>query len=672
MTPRFVTDPDEGDVPLALDDPWTSATFLDLVPCALIEMHVRPDGRREITYFNRGAEEMFGFSRAEALGADAVTLLRSTIQSGAVDSARETVDRTGYWEGDAINYTKDGRAVHTVARVAARRNAAGQPETQILAARDVTAERGLRARLAEQAALLELAPDAIIACDAEGHITFWNEAAALTYGYTRDEVLGRSPSAVLRTRYPIPREEIESIVAAAGTWEGDLEQTTKDGRRLVVASKWGALRDDDGGLAGLLRIDRDATERLALQQARERASAEAERVRLSQRLVRAQRLESLGQLAGGIAHDFNNLLAVIAGYATVLTGSLDDLEGMLPAATREALLEDVTEIARAAQRAGDLTHQLLAFARQESVRAEPVSMNEVITDLLELLARTIGEHVQLETMLAPDLDRVLADEGQLGQVLVNLAVNARDAMPDGGTLVVETANVGLLEHDAREHAGLRAGPHVQLRVTDTGTGMAPDVLEHAFDPFFTTKASGEGTGLGLATVYGIVTQAGGRAALYSEPGRGTTFSAIFPAVHGARPAPEAVGTALVLPAGRHAPTVLLVEDQPALRAVTARLLGRAGYNVLTAASGPDALALAEATAGRIDLLLTDVVMPDMLGQQLAVLLRERRPEIRIIFTSGFARPALEHGGHQLEGPLLQKPFSAGELLAQVAETLDVA
>ena len=300
--------------------------------------------------------------------------------------------------------------------------------------------------------------------------------------------------------------------------------------------------------------------------------------------MRAQRLESLGQLAGGIAHDFNNLLAVIAGYATVLTGSLEDLEGRLPAATREALLEDVAEIARAAQRAGDLTHQLLAFARQESVRAEPLSLNEVIVDVRELLARTIGEHVQLETALADDLHPVLADEGQLGQVLVNLAVNARDAMPDGGRLIIETANVTLDEDDTREDAGLRSGPHVQMRVTDTGTGLAPDALEHAFDPFFTTKAAGGGAGLGLATVYGIITQAGGRATLYSEPGQGTTFSAIFPAVDGTRPDRAVVGTALELAPGRRAPTVLLVEDQPALRAVTARCSAAPG----TASSPPAA------------------------------------------------------------------------------------
>ena len=672
MTPRFVMDPDEGDVPLALDDPRTSATFLDLVPCALIEMRVHPDGRRAITYFNRGAEEMFGYTQREAVGADALELLRSEFSELQVERARETLIEAGYWEGEAINYAKDGRAVHTVARVASRVNAAGEPDLNLLAARDVTAERTLRARLAEQAALLELAPDAIVACDAQTRITFWNKAAEIAYGYSREEALGHTPSELLHTAYPIPREEIERIVVETGAWEGDLEQTTKDGRRLVVATKWGALRDQDGELVGLQHIDRDATERLALRDARERASAEAERARLSQRLVRAQRLESLGQLAGGIAHDFNNLLAVIAGYATVLTGSLEDLEGRLPAATREALLEDVAEIARAAQRAGDLTHQLLAFARQESVRAEPLSLNEVIVDVRELLARTIGEHVQLETALADDLHPVLADEGQLGQVLVNLAVNARDAMPDGGRLIIETANVTLDEDDTREDAGLRSGPHVQMRVTDTGTGLAPDALEHAFDPFFTTKAAGGGAGLGLATVYGIITQAGGRATLYSEPGQGTTFSAIFPAVDGTRPDRAVVGTALELAPGRRAPTVLLVEDQPALRAVTARLLGRAGYSVLTAGSGPEALEAARATPGQIDLLLTDVVMPDMLGQQLAVLLHEERPQIRVIFTSGFARPALEHGGHQLAGPLLQKPFSAGELLAQVADTLDLA
>jgi CheY-like chemotaxis protein len=312
---------------------------------------------------------------------------------------------------------------------------------------------------------------------------------------------------------------------------------------------------------------------------------------------------------------------------------------------------------------------LLAFASQESVRAQTLSLNDVIDDLRPMLARAIGEHVQLETRLEEALAPIRADEGQLGQVLVNLAVNARDAMPGGGRLTIETATIELGDHPAPGEGELEPGRYVQLLVSDTGMGMDPEVVERAFDPFFTTKGPGEGSGLGLSSVYGIVVQAGGRASLYSEPGRGTTFRAVFPAAEPTE-APRARHESTELPRITREWTVLVVEDEPSLRAVTARILERAGYRVLTAASGPDALELEQQTPQPIDLVLTDVVMPEILGPQLAAILKERRPDVGVIFTSGFARSALERDEHKLEAPVLQKPLSASELLAQVARVLE--
>ncbi|MHB1572269.1 MAG: ATP-binding protein, partial [Solirubrobacteraceae bacterium] len=297
----------------------------------------------------------------------------------------------------------------------------------------------------------------------------------------------------------------------------------------------------------------------------------------------------------------------------------------------------------------------------------PVSLNDVVADLTPLLQRTLGEHVLLELALAPALRSIHADPGQLGQVLVNLAVNARDAMPEGGRLVIETRDISI-EPDDRERPEIEPGEYVQLTVTDTGAGMAPDVLERAFDPFFTTKPAGTGTGLGLAGVYGIVVGAGGHAALYSEPGHGTTFRARFPALCKPAAAPGPAEPAEPPRAPRES-TILLVEDQAPLRAITTRILERAGYRVIGAASGPEALELAE-TAPSLDLVLTDVVMPEMLGQRLAELLRETRPQLRVVFASGFARPALEQAGRVLDGPLLQKPFSSQELLALIAGELE--
>ncbi|MGH2896289.1 MAG: ATP-binding protein, partial [Solirubrobacteraceae bacterium] len=275
---------------------------------------------------------------------------------------------------------------------------------------------------------------------------------------------------------------------------------------------------------------------------------------------------------------------------------------------------------------------------------------------------------QLETELTLDLQRVQADPGQIGQVLVNLAVNARDAMPTGGRLIIMTVNVWLDADDARDRGQLEPGWYVELVVTDTGSGMAPEVMEHAFDPFYTTKAPGEGTGLGLATVYGIITGVGGAVSLYSEPGRGTTLRALFPALDAAHP-PARDAASEEAPRARGEQTILVVEDQAPLRAITARILTRAGYRVLTAASGPEALSVAAAATEPIDVLLTDVVMPEMLGTLLAHTMLENHPELKVVFTSGFARPALEHRGPALDGPLLQKPVPAAELLRQIAAVL---
>jgi PAS domain S-box-containing protein len=665
MTPREVN---------GLPHAWTTgqssnrlAQLLDLAPTPLIEVRENPEGGREITYFNRAAVQTYGYDVEEALGRDPSML--SALTAPERERIQDALIHDSRWQGTGRHRTKDGREIDVEMHVSQRRDEAGNVETYLLAVEDVTEKVRRLRRLEEQAALLDLAPDPIFARDIQRRITFWNRAAETTYGYAGEEVMGRNPQDVLHTEYPIPLEEIERTVEATGRWEGDLVQTAKDGRRFVVASNWGALYGEDGRMVGLLEINRDATERVLLDEARARASAEAERTRLSQRTLRAQRLESLGQLAGGIAHDFNNLLAVIAGYASVLTCALEDLEDELPPTTISDLLRDMGEIAGATRRASDLTHQLLAFASQESMRAETLSLNEVIDDLSPLLARTIGEHVRLETRLDPGLDPIRADEGQLGQVLVNLAVNARDAMPGGGRLTIETANIELDDDAAREQGDLQPGRYVQLLVSDTGTGMPPDVVERAFDPFFTTKGPGEGTGLGLSSVYGIVALAGGRASLYSEPGRGTTFRAIFPAAELTAPGPSRRESTQV-PQISTRRTVLVVEDEPALRAVTTRILERAGYHVLSAPSGTEALELEQATTERIDVLLTDVIMPEMLGPQLAALLKDRRPDIRVIFASGFARSALEHDEHELEGPVLQKPVSASELLSEIARSLE--
>lgn len=526
----------------------------------------------------------------------------------------------------------------------------------------VETEPGARSReLAAHTALLDLAADAIFARDAKRRITFWNRGAQSTYGYSQEEALGVNPGELLRTEYPIPLEEIERIAAETGGWDGDLVQHTKDGRRLKVESRWAAQYDRTGALAGLLEVNRDITSRLRLE-------AEAERERLQNHLHQAQRLESLGQLAGGIAHDFNNLLAVIINYAAFVA---DDLNAeAITEQSRQAMREDIEQVRLAAEKAAHLTHQLLAFARREVVQPEVVDVNDVVGDVEQLLRRTLGEHVEFCSSLADGLRSVLVDPGQLEQILVNLAVNARDAMPDGGVLRIDTANVEVDEAYAASRPELAPGHHVRLRVSDTGTGMAPETSQRAFDPFFTTKPPGQGTGLGLATVYGIIQQAGGRAQIYSEPGIGTTFTVLLPATEQAHSPAQ---TPCETPAPRGEETILLVEDEPALREVTRRILAGAGYRVVVAENGAQALTVAAGHAEEIDLLLSDVVMPQMPGPALAQTLLAQRPSLRVLLMSGFAQPILDSGGFLQDGMvLIEKPFSGPALLARIAQLLERA
>jgi two-component system cell cycle sensor histidine kinase/response regulator CckA len=394
-------------------------------------------------------------------------------------------------------------------------------------------------------------------------------------------------------------------------------------------------------------VIRDLTER-------QRAEAEQARLRIEAQEQRNQRLESLGQLAGGIAHDFNNMLGVIVNYASFV---IEEAES--PAPDAGAIAADARQVIKAGQRGTDLTHQLLAFARREVVRPEVLDLNAVLTDAEALLQRSIGEHIKLIVRPGAALPPVSADPGQIEQMLVNLALNARDAMPSGGNLVIDTAR----------HVSDDTGEYVRLRVSDSGRGMPADVVERAFEPFFTTKPSGEATGLGLATVYGIITQAGGEVSISSEPGLGSTVTILFPA---SAEVPEApAGAEPVVVTEGHGETLLVVEDEAALRDVAGRILSGAGYRVLAADGGMQALELAALHEGTIDLLVSDVVMPGMLGKELAERLVHARPDTRVLYMSGYAQPVLASQGTLDPGvALLEKPFTAADLLNAVRRRLD--
>jgi signal transduction histidine kinase len=391
----------------------------------------------------------------------------------------------------------------------------------------------------------------------------------------------------------------------------------------------------------------------------DRERAEAERVHLAKQLQQAQKIDSLGRLAGGVAHDFNNLLTVIGGHADLM---LQQLEKSDP------LRESVNDIRLAATRATDLTRQLLAFSRRQLLDARVLDLNASIRESTKMLRRLLSENVELATVLEPNVWRVKADPGQLDQVLVNLAVNARDAMPRGGRLTIETHNVTIDDREAQRHASFPPGAYVLLAVSDTGIGIDKEILPHIFEPFFTTKEAGQGTGLGLSMVYGIVKQSGGWIWASSEMGHGTTFKIYLPRVDApitfVQPSTEPESP-------RGTETVLVVEDEETVRRLTSHILRRHGYDVIEASNGGEALLACERHVVPIPLVITDVVMPGMSGPELAARLKKLHPEMKALYTSGYADAAVvEHGLREGMTSFLQKPFTAGELTRKVRDMLD--
>ncbi|HEX9108442.1 MAG TPA: ATP-binding protein, partial [Longimicrobiales bacterium] len=386
----------------------------------------------------------------------------------------------------------------------------------------------------------------------------------------------------------------------------------------------------------------------------------ADRKRAEEALRQSQKMEAVGRLAGGVAHDFNNLLTVIKGNTGFALGELNDAHPVRP---------DLEEVHRAAERASSLTRQLLAFSRKQLLQPRVLSLNDIVRDMGRLLQRSVGEDIRLEIALEPALGQVRADPGQIEQVLLNLAVNARDAMPRGGTLTIRTENVPA--DVAREHPEADAVPHVALRVSDTGSGMPPEVVERIFEPFFTTKELGKGTGLGLSTVYGIVKQSGGFVRVRSGPGEGSSFGIFLPQVEATCPSLNGGAVHADDVAPRGSATVLLVEDEDAVRRLATRVLERQGYTVLTAGSGQAALELVRTAPGPIDLLLTDVVMPGMSGRELAEQLVPAYPGMRLLFTSGYTEDAIiRHGVSGNGASFLGKPFTPDELAGKVRTVLD--
>ena len=510
--------------------------------------------------------------------------------------------------------------------------------------RDVGEQRRAELRLRQLSQSVEQSPAAVVITDGDGRVEYVNPAFTRMSGWSAEEVVGcgleRLHSGVTPDSV---YEDLHRTVSAGGSWRGELCSQRRDGVRYWEDVTVAAIVDDDGRVIHHHSISVDITEQKELEQ----------------RFFQSQKMEAVGHLAGGVAHDFNNLLTVINGYSEILLAKLSP--GDMP-------WDGLLEIRKAGRRAQSLTRQLLAFSRKQVLRPVRLDLNLLLGDMEKMLGRLIGEDIEFVFSLDPDLMMVKADPGQLEQVLLNLVVNARDAMPGGGAMRIETCNA--IADDSGDTLEERlVGPCVRLAVSDTGSGMDEATRARIFEPFFTTKEQGKGTGLGLSTVYGIVHQSGGRILVHSEPGQGTCFEILLPADGGSAPGQGEAGDAS-RPRGSEA--ILVVEDDKAVRGLIEQLLTRYGYHVRLAAEPEEGLRLLREMAEEPpDLVLSDVVMPGMSGIEMARLMRERRPGLRVLFMSGYSEHFLLREGGPAKGETcLQKPFSTDQLLRELRKALD--
>ncbi len=494
---------------------------------------------------------------------------------------------------------------------------------------------------------IEQAADLVVITDSTGTIQYVNPAFEKLTGYSRTEAIGQTPR-ILKSGEQSSElyRDLWRTIRAGEIYRGVLVNRKKSGESFIVEKTITPVRNASGQIAHFISNDRDISERRRLESA----------------LFQAQKMEAIGQLAGGVAHDFNNLLMVISSYVELMQDSIGP---------EHRLHRNVQEVLSASRRAADLTRQLLAFGRKQMQTLQVLDLNNILRDISRMLPRLIGEDVELVVFPQADLGRVKLDPVQIEQVIMNLAANARDAMPQGGKLTMATRNVDLDGDYVQAHPVVPAGHYVLLEVDDTGEGIDPLHLPHIFEPFYTTKENGKGTGLGLATVYGIVKQSGGFIWVYSEPGMGTTFKIYFPRVEAKVRQPLELDTSLDPAKLRGSETLLLVEDENAVRHPSFEFLKNCGYTVLEAKDGLQAIDVAHKHPGPIDLMVTDVVMPGMSGGQLAELLAEKYTQMKVLFVSGYSEQVvLRHKIVDLQTNFLQKPFTLRSLAAKVREILD--
>jgi two-component system NtrC family sensor kinase len=596
------------------------------------------DAAGRMTYMNAAARRLLG------LGPDDdpsnITELTATRDG---DALLATAAREGSWTDEVMLRRPDGDSVPVSQAIVAHHDSTGAIAFYSTIIRDLSGRKANERQTQSLATAIGQISEGILITDAGGEIEYVNQAMTKITGYTADELLGKNPRLLKSGHHGAGfYRGMWETIGRGEIWSGRLVNQRKDGSLYQEEMTVTPIRGDDGAIQSYVGAKRDITDEVLLET----------------QLHQAQKMEAIGQLAGGVAHDFNNMLTGITGYAQLL----------LRGAQSESERVDLRQILDLSHRAADLTRQLLAFSRRQQLEKANVDLNDLVGNTMKMLGRLIPESIETVFDGADDLDSILADSGQMVQVVMNLAVNARDSMPDGGKLLIETANTHLDATYASEHIGVEPGRYVMLSVTDTGVGMDADTQQHIFEPFFTTKRAGEGTGLGLATVYGIVKQHGGHLSVDSEPGTGTVFRVLLPATESAS---QGAGRGEEFhPEYSETSTVLLVEDETAVREIVERTLGEIGCHVLSAGRSSEARVLFDASENGIDLLLTDVVMPGGLGTELFNELHALDPDLKVLFMSGYP----DRGAAQLadlpDGSMfLQKPFTPSKLAERVRSIL---
>jgi PAS domain S-box-containing protein len=625
-----------------IEERYLLHTLMDNLPDAIYFK----DRESRFTRTNKAHAKQFGLSHhAQAVGKTDFDFFTAEHAQPAYNDEQEII-RTGQ---PVVNKEEretwpDGRVTWVSTTKMPLRDAHGNIIGTFGVSRDITQHKQAEAEHARLVTAIEQSAEAVVITNTTGGIEYVNPAFTRITGYGREEVLGQNPR-ILKSDKQDPEfyQQLWATILNGQIWHGELINRRKDGSLYTEEMNIAPVRNQVGEITHFIATKQDVTEHKQLEQ----------------QLIQAQKMEAVGRLAGGVAHDFNNLLTIINGYAQLL------IEPISPQDPRRGHLK---EILMAGERAASLTRQLLAFSRRQVLEPRVLNLNSVLADVAKMLRRLIGEDVELVSTLKPDLGRVKVDPGQIEQVIMNLAVNARDAMPQGGKLFIETSNVEIDANYARRHSPMMPGKYVMVAVSDTGCGMDLETQAHAFEPFFTTKEKGHGTGLGLATVYGIVKQSGGFIWVYSAPGHGSTFKIYLPFIEEALPTAEPAEAPAELAKGSE--TVLVVEDERGVRSLVCEALASHGYKVLEAAGAASALEISERYTEPIHLLLTDVVMPQTGGKELAKGFSTLHPETKVLYMSGYTDDAIVRHGI-LEGgtSFLQKPFQPKALLLKIREVL---